>query len=440
MRRLILVTLAALTVAPLAAQDPARTITLTLDEAIAISKRSNPAYLEAVNSQQRTALGVRTAYGQFLPQVSSNLGFGWREGRPTFFEGQQIGAGTDILSSNYGIGVGVNYSLFTFLGPKQAKAQLDAAQSTTVSQEQQLRLQVTNEYFNAVQAVRAADLQDSLVTTQTLQLNFAQARESVGSGTPLDTKRADVAVQQQVIAALGAHNAADQAKLALFETLGTPLTGDVTLTTELAVTEPAFKFEDLMADARQQSPALAANRASQRSAEISRRQATSRYLPSIGLSTGLGGQTSMNTDATGDARTWPFAFSRNPLNFSAGFSLTLWDGYSREQQVQSASLNISSAQQEVRRTELSLNTAVNSGLKQLVLDYKTVQLRIRAAATAKEALLLAQERYRVGATAYIDLSTALDQYQNAENQTLVAIYTYHRDFAALEAAVGRPLR
>jgi outer membrane protein TolC len=74
------------------------------------------------------------------------------------------------------------------------------------------------------------------------------------------------------------------------------------------------------------------------------------------------------------------------------------------------------------------------------LDYKTVQLRIRAAATAKEALLLAQERYRVGATAYIDLSTALDQYQNAENQTLIAIYTYHRDFAALEAAIGRPLR
>lgn len=445
MRRLFLVTLATLTAAPLAAQGTARTMTLALDEAIAIAKRSNPQYLESVNTQRRTALGVRTAYGSFSPSISSSVGFGWREGGVVPVEGSLTGASADLISSSYGINLSFGYSLATILGPRQANAQLDAAEANTVSASVQLRQAVTDLYFNVVQAVRTAALQDSLVGSQRLQLSLAQARETVGSGTSLDTKRADVAVQQQVIAALSAHNVADQTKLQLFEALGTPLTGDVELTTELPVTEPVFRLDELLADARSHSPTLAANRANERSAEITKRQSQSRYIPSFGISTGLGGSTLRHTDpaireSLNEPNKWPFNFSRNPWNVSAGFNLTLWDGFSREQQTQGAALNLANAQQEVRRAELALNTTVTSNLKQLQLDYQTVQLRIRAAATAKEALDVAQERYRVGATAYLDLSTALDTYQNAQNQTLIAIYTYHRDFAALEAAVGRPLR
>ena len=62
------------------------------------------------------------------------------------------------------------------------------------------------------------------------------------------------------------------------------------------------------------------------------------------------------------------------------------------------------------------------------------------AATAKEALYLAQERYRVGAGAYLDVSQAQDQYNTAQTDYINAVYQYHSAFATLESAVGRPLR
>ena len=59
---------------------------------------------------------------------------------------------------------------------------------------------------------------------------------------------------------------------------------------------------------------------------------------------------------------------------------------------------------------------------------------------AREELLLAQERYRVGAATFLDLSDARASYARAESERINAAYEYHRAFAALESAVGRPLR
>ena len=121
-------------------------------------------------------------------------------------------------------------------------------------------------------------------------------------------------------------------------------------------------------------------------------------------------------------------------------SLALWDGYRREQGTQSAALALTNAQHELRRADLQLTTQVSSLYTELVNDWRAVQLQIQIVATAREAMQLAQERYRVGSTAYTDLALAQDRYQQEENARLVDIYTYHRTFAQLEAVVGRPLR
>jgi outer membrane protein TolC len=59
---------------------------------------------------------------------------------------------------------------------------------------------------------------------------------------------------------------------------------------------------------------------------------------------------------------------------------------------------------------------------------------------AQLALKLAQEKYRVGSATAVDLSTQRDDYQRAVQQLLASIFDFHRAFAALERAVGRPLR
>ena len=66
--------------------------------------------------------------------------------------------------------------------------------------------------------------------------------------------------------------------------------------------------------------------------------------------------------------------------------------------------------------------------------------RLRQTAAARDALYLAEERYKVGAATFVDVTDARAAYERAENDRIGAVYDYHKAFAALENAVGRPLR
>ncbi len=59
---------------------------------------------------------------------------------------------------------------------------------------------------------------------------------------------------------------------------------------------------------------------------------------------------------------------------------------------------------------------------------------------ARDQLRLAQDRYRLGSGTALEVSDAQNSVQRAEGDYVNAIYDYHKALAALEAAVGRPLR
>src|SRR5439155_17744 len=80
-----------------------------------------------------------------------------------------------------------------------------------------------------LQAQARAALQDSLLQTTQGQLELAKARQSVGAGTILDVRRAEVAMGTAEIAALNAHNNAEVEMLRFFEQLGVPQPPNVAL-------------------------------------------------------------------------------------------------------------------------------------------------------------------------------------------------------------------
>jgi outer membrane protein len=445
MRRLTFATTLAITFAVFAvsasAQGTTAPNTLTLDEAIALAKRNNPAYLQAINNKRSTALTVRTARAALFPTLSSNLGFSWREGLPTIIEGQQFGSSVDQLGSNFGFGISASYSYQSFLNPGQAAARLDAADAGQVAQEQSLRQQVTDRYFIAVQSVRNAELQDTLVKSLDLQLQLAKAKEAIGSGISLETKQAEVNMLRQQLAAERASSQAGSDKLALFELIGIPTVDtNVQLTTDLPIVEPNFNADDLIAESRQRNASLSAARANLHAAEVTKKSSKGAYIPSLSLQSGIGGNTSMDMDAVGDARTWPFGFRRSPISVGASLRLPLWDGFQREQNIENAAIQTQNAQIDLKRTEIQVTNNITRLVAELQLAWRAYRLQEQIVETQKQALQLAQERYKVGSTPFTDLSLAQDRYQQEENALLVSIYTYHRTFAQLEAAVGRPLR
>ena len=71
---------------------------------------------------------------------------------------------------------------------------------------------------------------------------------------------------------------------------------------------------------------------------------------------------------------------------------------------------------------------------------QTVALQETNGRLAREALLLAETRYRVGQATFLDVANARADFSRAENDRITAVYDFHRAFAALEQAVGKRLR
>jgi outer membrane protein len=139
-------------------------------------------------------------------------------------------------------------------------------------------------------------------------------------------------------------------------------------------------------------------------------------------------------------RAFPFDFTTNPWQVSAGISLPIFNGFAREQRVQEAQASRNEAQYRARAARLQLEADVTAAYLTLQSQLQAVQLQEQNARTARQALELAQERYRVGASTFVEVSQARDTYAQAETDRINAIYEFQRAFASLESAVGRPLR
>lgn len=464
--------------------------TLTLSEALEIAKKNNPTYLQSITGRTRASAAVRAAYGQLLPSADASFGTSYREGRPQFFGGVAFGATSNIISSSWNLSANARFSVNTLNTIRRANAALDAADADVEASQYQLGSGVTAQFLLALQTQARANLQDTLVIQQRLQLELAQARAGVGSGTSLDVKRAEVGLGTQQVAALRARNTAAVARLQLFEQLGVPMPADIALSADLPLAAPTSTVPDLLAMATQVNPALRAAQARERVADAGVRSARGEYTPSLSFSASVGGVAQKQSDvgpailqaqnqalsgqrsclttdsirvgaglnsiaaqcaaiqftpaqaaAIRDANTdFPFGFTRNPYNLSMGISLPLFDGFGREQRLQEATAGKADARYSVRRQELALTANVTSARVTLQAAFEASQLQTRNAATAREALQLAEERYRVGANTFVDLTTARGEYERAETDRIDAIYEFHRAYAALEAAVGRTLR
>jgi outer membrane protein len=277
--------------------------------------------------------------------------------------------------------------------------------------------------------------------------------------------------------------------LRLFQIMGVQKVEGTRLTTAFPVTEPKLDLNELLQMARVSNPIYNAAKARESAAGVQSRQMRSQYLPSIGFGTNISGnsleQTNIEpqiasaraqtdaarsscltqdsiragsglaprgtcnniqfTDADADAMRarndqYPFTFSKNPFNYGISISLPIFNGFRREEQIQNAEASRNDARYAVRAQELQMVTDITIAYNTLTAGYEAVKVQEQTAATSQQALELAQERYRVGASTFTDVSQARADYEQASNTLIRANYDFHKYYVALETAVGRPLR
>jgi outer membrane protein len=137
---------------------------------------------------------------------------------------------------------------------------------------------------------------------------------------------------------------------------------------------------------------------------------------------------------------FPFKFVSNPYTLSLGLSLPIFNGFQREQAIESSAADQSDAQYNLKAAQLKLTADIQAAHVTLIADYRALKLQESNSVAAREALQLAEERYRVGLNSLVDLQQARSDYETAEAGRINAVFEFHRAFAALESSVGRSLR
>jgi outer membrane protein len=462
---------------------------LTLEEAVQLALRNNPTHLQSLSARNRSGASLRSAYGAFLPGVSSSFTGSFREGGTEVFQGQQFGAASDRLSSSYQIGVSANYNVRSLLQPGVSRANLNASEADVTRSAAATRASVSTQYLNVLQAQASAALQDTLLANAQAQLELNRAREQVGAATSLEVRQSEVTAGQARVGILRERNNLENQLQRLFQEMGIDRMEGVRLTSTFAITEPTLQLPELMAMARQANPSLLSAEARQHAADVAVRQARGSYLPSLNISTGFSGsslqetnidpsiaQARLSTDASrrsclttdsirlgaglsargvcdqiaftdADAARmraandqFPFNFSKSPFGYSVTLSLPIFNGFQREEQIQAATSQRNDARYAVRAQQLQMTTEVSTAHRNLLMQYQTVRLQEQNRATAEQALLLAQERYRVGASTFVEVTQARTDFERASTDHINATYEFHKAYAELERAVGRPLR
>jgi outer membrane protein len=483
--------LVGLLVCPIAvlAQQPSP-VSLSLADALAIAREHNPAYLQAQHDRAPAAWGVRNAYAAFLPAVTASGGLGYAGPGQEDFLTTSFLQPVAIYSSNYNLGLSWQLSGATLSQPGLRRAQLAAADADIAGAAASLTSQVTQEYLAVLAARDNATVAQARLDRDEQFLGLAHARYDVGRATLLDVRQAEVARGQAKVALLRAQMSVDVEKLRLYQILGTeppPDLRSVTLTDSFPVVQPPWQLEQLLTMAEAQNPDLQALRARERAATWGVRAASASYGPSLSLSAGWSGftqkvanlgpvlasaQAQADTNVTtcnyenmaflnagqmplncsvlkftgADSQAvraqngaFPYHFTAQP--FQALFTVTvpIFANFSHTLQISQARAQRDDLDESVRARGLQVRTDVSQAYLTLETAYATIAIQDTNRTAAREQLALATERYGVGSGTFFELLDAQVAALSAESDYVSAVYDYHTAWAALEAAVGRPL-
>ncbi len=479
----------------------ASSVTLSLEDALKQARANSPTYRQTLNNAGPAKWGVRNAYGNLLPRLNVSSDLGYFGSGQSNVGGGFIQPTSAFLTSGYNLGIQWQLDGRALSAPGQQKALQRATDEDISGAGVSLRSEIVTQYLNTLQATAQVGVARQQVLRNTDFLALAKARYQVGQATLLDVRQAEVTKGQSDVALLRAVQTENEAKLDLIRRMGVEPPApveEIALSDSFPVTPPAFDLDTLLKLADAQNPALRSLRARSTAAGWNVRAAKAEFLPTLSVQAGWSGFTqqftndnlllnqtlaeaqSQATDCLynnqvrsalnlggevgncfassglvdgGSAlldpvsqqirsanNVFPFHYTGQPFQASLRVSLPIFTGFGRSLRVSQAKADEDDADEDARARRLQVRSEVHARYLGLQTAYQAIAVQAANRDAARDQLRLAKDRYRLGAGTSLEVSDAQNAVQRAEGDYVNSVYDYHKAVAALEAAVGRPLR
>ena len=417
------------------APDSARRI--SLQEAVAMAQQNSPQAI-AAEGTERTSRAARTAaVGAILPSATFSAGhtiqFGGGQTRLNQ-NGEQVTVAQQPTNT-----LGLNMNMMLFDGGQRlyalrtAKADIAAAQASSVAVKYNVALQVKQQYYAVLAAIESEDAARLQMAQAQEQFKSSVIRVRAGVATRSDSLRGVIQVGNAELALITAQSNKEAADAALTRIVGSfvPVTADPSSVQENMT---ALPDSAQLAELAKVGPAVQQAQASLDAATENRKAARGQYLPSLSLSYSRSGT---GTDPR-------FGFGSDPFSYSGrlAFSLSypLFNNFQREEDVVRARVAEVNAEAGLRDSQLAAVQGLTQNIGALRGASQRVAVQVASVAAAQEDVRVQQQRYNIGASTLLDLITSQAALATAEQALIQARYDYRIARAQLEALIGRDLQ
>jgi len=413
---------------------------ITLQQAIAIAELHNPEIAAARLELDRSQAALQEQRAAWLPQVRAASELTLQEGQtqssleginPITGEAQFSNSG-NAIDTVLGGSIRVDYDLFTS-GLRSARIvtaerQLRLQQLEVEVLTEQLRLDVSQEYYNLQRTDEQLRIRQDALTQAEQNLQDAQALERAGVGTRFDVLQAQVDVanrQQDLTRALS-----DQqiSRRQLVQRLDLDHTLNISASDPVAVTENwPFTLEESIVLAFQSRAELEQRLVEREVSNAQRRAAISQYGPQVAL---FGQYSVQNTLSDANSN-----FSDN---YSAGVQLNwlLFDGGAARAQARQQEIGVAVAEENFAAVRDAVRFQVESSFLNLQANQTNIATTELNVERATEALRLARLRFQSGVGTQSDVLQSQTDLTEAEFNRVEAILGYNESLANLRRAVS----
>lgn len=410
---------------------------ITLVEALRLAHENNVSNITADNSIRTANNAVRSAKAQWLPSLSLSAG-------QSIQQGDRLGPTNDYIPiiSKWAYSTGISSQMTLWDGGKtradvrNQQANVASAQANETNTEFNVALQVKQAY-NAVLAAKESEAaaRAQLATAQ-LQLQMSVAKVNAGAANVSDSLQSIVQVGNAQLQILSAQNNFRTQSATLTRLVGTPYFVTAQLVDTVEHTETPIDSAQVMALASQ-GPTIRSADAAVVAASASQRSAKSAYQPTISLSGSFGGNgTNAFYGIPGLRGDNGYPYSKS-LRLDASFPI--FNRFARENQVANAQISLDNAQAQARDARLMAQQNVVTGIANLRNADETMKVQSNSVTAAQEALRVVTQRYNLGASTLLEVTTAQQNLVNAQQQLIQARLNYRNAKAQIEAAIGRDL-
>ncbi|WP_354666126.1 TolC family protein [Nostoc sp. GT001] len=410
---------------------------ITLQQALELARRNNLELQGVLFQVERSRAAFREVEAGMYPAISLNAdlsrtqsAFGqiYTEQQAQFSSTQRLSQ--DESTTTFNGSVQLSYGLYNFglgassRGAAQEQVRLDELEVERQSEE--IRLNVTLDYYNLQQADEQVRINQSAVQNSEASLRDAEALERSGVGTRFDVLRSQVNLanaQQELTNARSQQQIARRqlaTRLSLAQSINISAADPVQLA---ALWQPTL--EETIILGFQNRPELKQRLVERRIAQFRQKVALSRLKPQVSLVASYDLQ-----DVFDDSTSVLDGYS---LGVQA--TLRLFDGGVAKAQAAQRNVEIRIAETQFANQRNNIRFEVEQAYSQLQSNLNNVQTSSMALNQAREALSLARLRFQAGVGTQTEVISAENDLTRAEGNRIQAILDYNRALAQLQRTV-----